>query len=222
MQWIFGIRNSGLQRSFYLWNWTRLGWIWGRGHLSSGNQILFLNSYFTLDALQVNCSMPREVWGGRLTFTGSLIDYPICAILLLTLVIKKHPRWNLSSPDKACRIAFCKAKMRGSWMRGFCLEIPGTWPWHTLVQLHLASDCHSLSPKQHLTPWVCMQNPAAPQSMKYSRFCLCRPWTVLLPAGVVIELAVLSCPDAKVGTPPSPMIKYGGCSEITPVIVPVW
>lgn len=61
MQRILGIRNSGLQRSFYLWNWTKWDWILGRGRLSSGNQILFLNDYFTLDAMQVNHSTLREV-----------------------------------------------------------------------------------------------------------------------------------------------------------------
>lgn len=137
MQWTFEIRNSGLQMSFCLWNRTKLGCILGRGCLSCGKQMLFLNNYFTLDALQVNHSMLREVWGGSLTFTGSLIDYPMCGILLLTLVIKKQPGGNLSSSDKACKIAFCKAKLRGSWMRSFSLETSGTWPWHTCVQLRL-------------------------------------------------------------------------------------
>lgn len=159
-----------------------------------------------------------EAW---LSLAVSLIN-PTCAILLLASVIKKHPRWNLSSPDRRRRTAFCKAKLCGSWMRDFCLETRGTWPWHTLAQLHLTSDCHLLSPNLHLTFRVYMQKPVAPQCMKYSRFCLCHPWSVLLPAGVVIELAAHSCPDTRVGAPLNPIIKYGGCSKITPVIVPVW
>lgn len=75
---------------------------------------------------------------------------PRC-ILLLATVIKKHPRWNLSSPDKLCRTAPCKAKLCGSWMRDFCLETRGTWPWHILAWLYLTSDCHLLSPNQQLT-----------------------------------------------------------------------
>lgn len=217
MRWIWAIRNSDLHRLFYLWNWTKLRWLLGRGHLSRRNHILFSQWLF-----HIGCSLdePFNTEGSLRGWQSQWLSH-MCHFAV-NISDEEAPQVKSELPRQSLQVSFCKAKLHGSWMRGFCLEAPGTWPCYRLMELNLTSEHHLLSPKQHMTLWVCMQNLGAPQCLRYCKFSLCRPWTVLLPAGVVMELAVFSHPDTIVATLPSPMIKYSGCSEITPLIVPVW
>lgn len=218
MQCGLGVRNSVLQRSFCIWKLTKLGWIRGRKHPSRKKQVplSWCSSYIGCSPDEP-CGTERGLrWKPDFCWQSCWLSH-MCH--LAVSVNNKEAPWVKSKlPTQSMQDSFLESKIE----------------WEGFVSKHLsfalantdaaASDFWPSPSKSKAAPHtgVCMQNSTVPHCMMHSKFCLCRPWTALLPAGVVIDLAGLSCPDTTVGTPPNPMINYGGCSEITPVIVPSW